>query len=76
MHRFSIYHEYGAKFSMVIDDLKDIHRLNPHWDRQQKGIEVMASYLSYTRDAAENKKALSIGDLLAKVSCVLDIKEV
>ena len=52
---------------MVIDDLKRNYRSKPHWDQQQKGLEAMASYLSYARNPAVSKKALSIEDLLAKV---------
>ncbi|KJR80568.1 uncharacterized protein SPSK_05126 [Sporothrix schenckii 1099-18] len=67
-HKFRsyIYEEYGVKYGMVIDDLKKMHRSNPDWDKHQRGLETLASFLSYARGPAGSKKSLSINDLLAK----------
>ena len=65
--RFYIYEEYRAKLDMVLDDLKITYRSIPNWGNHQKGLEALASCLSYARDWQDSKRALSIDDLLAKV---------
>ncbi|KAJ4297152.1 hypothetical protein N0V88_004070 [Collariella sp. IMI 366227] len=44
MNRLFIYEEYGAKYEMMIKDVKAAHRTMPEWQSYQKGLEVLASY--------------------------------
>lgn len=69
MNRFFIYEEYGAKYELMIKDVAGTHRVMPGWASYQKGLEVLASSLSSadSRDG-QSKKALTICDLLVKVS--------
>jgi hypothetical protein len=69
MNRFFIYEEYGAKYELMIKDVAGTHRAMPGWSSYQKGLEVLASSLSSSdsRDG-QSKKALTICDLLVKVS--------
>mgnify|MGYP006939845672 CR=1 FL=1 len=69
MNRFFIYKEYGAKYEMMIKDVSSAGQAMPKWDSYQKGLEVLASILSADKSAKDkSKKALTIGDLLVKVS--------
>ena len=69
MNRFFIYKEYGAKYEMMIKDVGSAHQSMPQWDSYQRGLEVLASILSSAKTAEEkSKKALTIGDLLVKVT--------
>ncbi len=67
MDQFFVYEEYGAQYSMVLEDLKLSLSSIPNWDRHQRGLEALASCLSYTKDWKSSRRALSIDDLLAKV---------
>ncbi|UQC80492.1 RhoGEF domain-containing protein [Colletotrichum lupini] len=72
MNRFFIYEEYGAKYEMMIKDVASAHRTMPQWDTYQRGIETLASSLGSANSHADQaKKSLTIGDLLVKVSNVL-----
>ena len=70
MNRFFIYKEYGAKYEMMIKDIAFVQRAMPALETHQKGIEILASSLGSERSCTEyaKKRALSIGDLLMKVS--------
>ncbi|KAI0102915.1 Dbl homology domain-containing protein [Nemania sp. FL0031] len=67
MNRFLIYEEYGARYELMIKDVATTHRMLPHWDNYQKGIEALAASLSATNShPGHSKKSLTIGDLLVK----------
>ena len=70
MNRFFIYKEYGAKYEMMIKDIASVQRAIPALDTHVKGIEILASSLGSEKKRNEDtkKRALSIGDLLVKVS--------
>lgn len=69
MNRFFIYEEYGAKYDFMVRDIATAYRTMPQWDQYQKGIEALASSLASHNSQHDNmKKALTIGDLLVKVS--------
>jgi hypothetical protein len=71
MNRFFVYEEYGAKYELMIKDVASAYRTVPQWEAYQKGIEALASSLSSINSQHNNsKKALTIGDLLVKVSLV------
>ncbi|KAJ8129121.1 hypothetical protein O1611_g4512 [Lasiodiplodia mahajangana] len=67
MNRFLIYEEYGARYELMIKDVASTHRMLPHWENYQKGIEALAASLSATNShPGHSKKSLTIGDLLVK----------
>lgn len=71
MNRLFIYEEYGAKYEMMIKDVKAAHRTMPGWQSYQKGLEVLASSLgSADRHGDRSRNSLTIGDLLVKVNCL------
>lgn len=74
LSRFFIYEEYGAKYEMMIRDTATMYRTMPQWEVYQKGFEALASSLSSMNSQhGSSKKALAIGDLLVKVSSLLDL---
>ena len=69
MNRFFIYEEYGAKYELMIKDVASAHRTMPAWQSYQRGIEILASSLgSANSQDDKERKSLTIGDLLMKVS--------
>ncbi len=69
MNRFLVYEEYGAKYELMIKDLAVVHRTMPQWDKYQKGLEALASSIGPSNSYDDqSKRALTVGDLLVKVS--------
>lgn len=68
MNCFFVYEEYGAKYEMMIKDIAAAHRTLPQWDMYQKGLETLASSLGCSSKHGDQKKSLTIGDLLVKVN--------
>ncbi|KAI0417506.1 hypothetical protein F5X98DRAFT_374642 [Xylaria grammica] len=67
MHRFLIYEEYGARYELMIKDVASAHRMLPHWENYQKGIEALAASLNASNNhRGHSRKSLTIGDLLVK----------
>ncbi|KAI2635919.1 Dbl homology domain-containing protein [Xylaria nigripes] len=67
MNRFFIYEEYGARYELMIKDVASTHRMLPHWEDYQKGIEALAASLSTANNhSGSSRKSLTIGDLLVK----------
>lgn len=72
MNRFFIYEEYGAKYDFMIKDVATAYKTIPQWETYQRGIEALASSLASTNtQQGGTKKALTIGNLLVKVSPLL-----
>lgn len=73
MNRFFIYKEYGAKYELMIKDVASANQAMPQWEMYQRGLETLASMLGSAKNADEgSKRALTMGDLLVKVSrCVM-----
>jgi hypothetical protein len=66
-----VYEEYGAKYELMIKDVASAYRTMPQWEAYQKGLEALASSLSsinLSAQHANSRKALTVGDLLVKVS--------
>ncbi len=69
MNRFFLYEEYGAKYELMIKDIAVVHRTMPQWDKYQRGLEALASSIGPVNSHDDQpKKALTVGDLLVKVS--------
>ena len=72
MNRFFVYEEYGAKYELMMKDVATTYRTLPQWDVFQKGFETLAASVASINSQGDNaKKALTIGDLLVKVSIFL-----
>lgn len=68
MDRFFIYKDYGAKYEMMIHDIASAPEAMPAWQPNQRGLEVLGLGMqSHQSPLDENKKSLSVGDLLVKV---------
>jgi hypothetical protein len=66
--RFSVYEEYGAKYELMIKDVRTADRMIPGWQSYQKGLEVLAASLASANDrGGKTRKSLTIADLLVKV---------
>lgn len=69
MNRFFVYEEYGAKYELMMKDVSTTYRTMPQWEVFQKGFEALASSVaSINSQNDRSKKALTLGDLLVKVS--------
>jgi hypothetical protein len=69
MNRFFVYEEYGAKYELMMKDVSTTYSTIPQWEIFQKGFEALAvSLASINSQNKQSKKALTIGDLLVKVS--------
>ncbi|KAI0515260.1 hypothetical protein F5B22DRAFT_646836 [Xylaria bambusicola] len=67
INRFLIYEEYGARYELMIRDVASTHRILPHWENYQKGIEALAASLNAPNGhLGHSRKSLTIGDLLVK----------
>ncbi len=76
MNRFLIYEEYGARYELMIKDVASTHRMLPHWENYQRGIEALAASLDTSNNhSGHSKKSLTIGDLLVKVRTILMSKK-
>lgn len=74
MSRFFVYEEYGAKYEIMIKDVASTYRTIPQWELYQRGFEALASSLaSIDCQIDTSKKALTIGDLLVKVSILMPV---
>lgn len=77
MNRFFVYEEYGAKYEMMMKDVTTTYRTIPQWEVFQKGFEALASSVaSINSQNDKSKKALTLGDLLVKVSYDLELSGV
>jgi hypothetical protein len=72
MYRFFIYEEYGAKYEMMVKDMASTYRTIPQWEVYQKGLEALAASLASIKVQDDGtKKSLTVGDLLVKVSSLI-----
>lgn len=69
---FSAYDEYCSKYSIMINEISNSQRLNSGWPAYESGVEALARSMS-TLDAraGDQRKGLTIGDLLIKVFLLL-----
>lgn len=68
IHRFFAYEEYGAKYEIMVKDVASCYKTWPQWEHYQKGLETLAASLaSFDSQNLNDRKSLTIGDLLVKV---------
>ena len=68
MRRFFAYEEYGAKYELMVEDVASTYKHIPNFAAYEKGIEALASSLmSISSRAAQDRKGLTLSDLLIKV---------
>ena len=69
MSGFTVYEEYGANYELVQRDINDTQRAINGWPDFDRAIEVLSAHVNpiQTREA-NRKKAMTVKDLLIKVS--------
>ncbi len=74
MPRFRLYEDYAANYELVLRDIEDIQRAIVSWSDYDKAIEVLSAHVNPTKSQEANrKKAMTLKDLLIKVSWTLMI---
>ena len=69
MDRFDVYEEYGANYELVQRDIDEMQRAISTWPEFDKAIELIAGHVNSVRNREANrKKAMTVKDLLIKVS--------
>ena len=69
MSRFALYEEYGANYELVQRDVDGTQRNTPAWADFNKAIEALSEHINPVNSREANrKKAMTIKDLLIKVS--------
>jgi hypothetical protein len=64
-----VYEEYGANFELVQRDVDEIQRAITAWPEYDRAIEVLSAHVNPVKSREANRrKALTIKDLLIKVS--------
>ena len=75
MRRFSVYEEYGANFDLVQRDIDDIQRNIATWTDFDRAIEAISAHVNPVKSREANqKKAMTVKDLLIKVSHFPSVK--
>ena len=67
--RFAVYEEYGANYELVQRDVDDTQRSIFAWPDFDRAIELLSAHVNPMQSQEANrKKAMTIKDLLIKVS--------
>lgn len=67
--RFAVYEEYGANYELLHRDIDETQRAITTWPDFDKAIEALSTHINPMNSREANKKkALTIKDLLIKVS--------
>lgn len=73
MSRFSAYEDYGANYDLVQQDIDETQRAIAGWADFDKAIEAISAHVNPMRSRdANRKRAMTVKDLLIKVSVVWD----
>lgn len=69
MPRFILYEEYGANYELVQRDIDETQRAIATWSDFDKAIEALSAHINPVKSREANrKKAMTVKDLLIKVS--------
>lgn len=69
MRRFILYEEYGANYQLVQRDIDETQRAIATWADFDKAIEALSAHINPVKSREANrKKAMTVKDLLIKVS--------
>jgi hypothetical protein len=70
MQQFQVYADYGANYELVVRDIEDTQQQITTWSDFDRAIEILSATVNPVRTREENyRRALSVKDLLIKVSC-------
>jgi hypothetical protein len=73
MSRFCVYEEYGANYELVQRDVDDTQRAISAWSDFDRAIELLSVHVNPVQSREANKKkAMTVKDLLIKVSYALE----
>ena len=69
MSRFRVYEEYGANYELVQRDVDETQRAIATWADFDRAIELLSAHVNPVQSKEANKKkAMTVKDLLIKVS--------
>lgn len=69
MLQFQVYADYGANYDLVVRDIEETQQHIVIWEEFDRAIENLSATVNPLNSREENyKKALSVKDLLIKVS--------
>lgn len=69
MSRFRVYEEYGANYELVQRDVDETQRAISTWADFDRAIELLSAHVNPVQSKEANrKKAMTVKDLLIKVS--------
>ena len=69
MSRFAVYEDYGANYELVQRDVDEIQRGILAWPDFDRAIEALSAHVNPVKSREANrKKAMTVKDLLIKVS--------
>lgn len=72
MQQFQVYADYGANYEFVVRDIKETQQQISAWSDFDRAIEHLSATVNPVRTREDNyRKALSVKDLLIKVSRML-----
>lgn len=70
MLQFQVYADYGANYDLIVRDIEETQQQIVTWEEFDRAIEILSATVNPMKSREENyKKALSVKDLLIKVSC-------
>lgn len=68
MPQFQVYADYGANYDLIARDIEETQQNIATWSEFDRAIETLSATVNPLRTREENnKKALSVKDLLIKV---------
>ena len=72
MQQFEVYADYGANYELVVRDIEETQQHIAAWPDFDRAIEILSATVNPMRTREDNyRKALSVKDLLIKVSCIV-----
>jgi len=67
--QFDVYADYGANYDLIARDIEETQQNITAWPEFDRAIELLSATVNPVRTREQNhKKALSVKDLLIKVS--------
>lgn len=75
MQQFQVYADYGANYELVVRDIEETQQQIAAWPDFDRAIENLSATVNPMRTREDNyRKALSVKDLLIKVSHIASIR--
>jgi len=75
MQQFQVYADYGANYELVVRDIEETQQQIAAWPDFDRAIEILSATVNPMRTREDNyRKALSVKDLLIKVSSIYSMQ--